>query len=136
MYFQISKITSTQIFYMYPYFSAGYHVSAGVSPVGNLVLLVLQCSLQNDALEQGLIWATELKHWATTFHESGCPGTTMFWGDLSSTDVTAKAPANEIVRLRDICIALHSYPITMLPYDTLPDVLQQPYRAERHDRLE
>ena len=71
---------------MYPYFSAGYHVSAGVSPVGNLVLLVLQCSLQNDALEQGLIWATELKHWATTFHESGCPGTTMFWGDLSSTD--------------------------------------------------
>ena len=71
---------------MYPYFSAGYHVSAGVSPVGNLVLLVLQCSLQNDALEQGLIWATELKHWATTFHESGCPGTTMFWGDLSSTE--------------------------------------------------
>ena len=70
---------------MYPYFSAGYHVSAGVSPVGNLVLLVLQCSLQNDALEQGLIWATKLKHWATTFHESGCPGTTMFWGDLSST---------------------------------------------------
>ena len=72
---------------MYPYFSAGYHVSAGVSPVGNWVLLVLQCSLQNDALEQGLIWATELKHWATTFHESGCPGTTMFWGDLSSTEM-------------------------------------------------
>ena len=71
---------------MYPYFSAGYHVSAGVSPVGNWVLLVLQCSLQNDALEQGLIWATELKHWATTFHESGCPGTTMFWGYLSSTE--------------------------------------------------
>jgi hypothetical protein len=61
-------------------------VSAGVSPVGNLVLLVLQCSLQNDALEQGLIWATELKHWATTVCESGCPGTTMFWGDLSSTE--------------------------------------------------
>ena len=70
---------------MYPYFSAGYHVSARVSPVGNLVLLVLQCSLQNDALEQGFIWANELKHWATTFYESGCPGTTMFWGDLSST---------------------------------------------------
>ena len=31
---------------------------------------------------------------------------------------------------------MHSYPITMLPYDTLPDVLQQPYRTERHDRLE
>ena len=76
---------------MYPYFSAGYHVSAGVSPVGNWVLLVLQCSLQNDALEQGLIWATELKHWATTFHESGCPGTTMFWGDLSSTVHTRKS---------------------------------------------